>query len=266
MNSRYETKTVTFRVRIETRSLLQAFEPLSDDGVEIEKSKDGFVLKKIVEAQSAIDAENSARNWAQMLSKALSLVKGLPVQIGTISTNRISGLSAEDTYPLTVGRASVKFPVAPLEIPLTQDILHEALSILKRIGSPSLDDHVRRAITWYERGLSGSDPVDRFIDHWIGLEALSKSYEGPVESSTCKSCGAIINPRPDAAVLRGFLDSIGFKSYNRIARNLGKTRGSLFHSAEAMVQARSMQPVLTNLLKECLLRSLAESERIASSS
>jgi len=226
------------------------------DGVEIEPRKNGFLLKKIVEAQSDIFGENDARLWAQRLGKALSLVKNLSVEIAVFAIKRIPDSSADERYPYTLERASAKLPVAPLEIPLTEDILREAFSIVKQMEFPALDDHIDRAISWFARGLAVPDIVDKFIDHWIGLEALSKAYQGRVGPETCKCCGAVTNSRPNAAVLRGFLDSVGLKGYDKIASKLGRIRGSLFHSAKAMEEAQSMQPVLASLLKECLLRSL----------
>ncbi len=243
-----------FKVQVKGRSFLRAALSLELNGLLVTPDNDGFLLTKTVEAESITAAENDVRAWAEVLADALGLVRGFPAEFSLMAASEVfrpPGLGGR----YLASTAHVKQFVEPV-VPLTADLLKDSVDLAGRISSHPAESAVRRAVSWYSRGLLDTDIIDRFVAHWISLETLSRTYQGQVDAQFCSHCGEIINPRPDRAVLRGFLDSIGFGSITKLAMKLNDIRGRLFHEAKALSEARLMQPALTSLLKECLLKIL----------
>jgi hypothetical protein len=249
-----------FEVKMQGTGALIVLAPLALGEISIEPSADGVVLTKRVRAESLRQAEEDMRSWSVVFSEALAVERGFTAQFRLLNTTQLPEQSLSGEVLLTVSAAAhADFRIKP-EVPLTIDLLRDALVLMEKIASFPPNDLVRRASNWYSVGTQDPDPINKFMAHWVSLETLSQTYQGEVEPTKCANpeCGRDLNPRPDGAVLREFLKALGFnQSVVGIAKKISEIRGRLFHKAGAVSEARSMQPVLSDLLKECLKRTFA---------
>ena len=196
-------------------------------------------------------------SWARTLAEALSLLKGIPVFSMLKNVNPILETPPKGQLFIVSGMAHAELKAGPVEATLTPEILRDAIGLVERISSDTSMELFHRAMSWYARGVADSDLVDKFIDHWIALETLSNTYEGPVDSRKCPRCDSVIDPKPDRAVLRAFLNHLDLQNLTETVMESSGIRGRLFHEARATEEARSMQPILTEALKHCLFKCLA---------
>lgn len=221
-------------------------------GVEFVPAAAGFVVKKEVEGTTFDKAESSAELWACSFREAFCLVKKTPVRIDLDRVEQVGPAG-----PTLEARGFLHHSItARITVSLEADEISTTLEVAEKLNAQNPDSLVMRAANWYVRGQADSDPLDRFIDHWIGLETLSNTYSGQVDPSRCMCCDNIINSRPHGGVLRAFLSNRGLGHKAELAMELANIRGKLFHVATAVEQAVSKLPDLTSLLQESLLASL----------
>ncbi len=248
----------SFKVLLSGRGLLNVSGQFEIDNVNIEPQDNGlgFRVTVVISSQTIEAAEKEALRWAGKLEEAIALAtkQWVRFKLETIDALPSSGQENESSsFRGYIGFSSI--------IPKTvgRDVLDEALKLIPKLSRHKDDHLIGRAIRWYARGIEDNDFVDKFIDHWIGLETLSCTYEGDVEPYTCPGCGKVINSRPQGAVLFGFVESLKLPVDPRnYVKKLREIRGGLFHEAKAMEEAKKWQPILTDLLKACLLRTIGE--------
>lgn len=261
-------------VIVEFWGSIRAFTIIQIDKVTIEPEENGFLLKKTVEPheqdlsfgpqgapspefQRTLSVGYKVASWAQTLAEALSLMNGVPVFSMLKNVNQLPETPPEGQLFIVSGMAHAEMKAEPVEVTLTPEILKDAVGLVQRISSDPSMELFHRAMSWYARGIADSDLVDKFIDHWIALETLSNTYEGPVDPRKCPYCDNVIDPKPDRAVLRAFLHHLKLQDFTETVMESSGIRGRLFHEARATEEARSMQPLLTNALRHCLFRCLA---------
>jgi hypothetical protein len=245
-----------FKVLLSGRGLLNVSGEFEIDDVRIEPQDNllGLRVSVVIQSQDVKSAEKEALRWARKLEEGIALATKQWVEFKLESIETLPSSAQENEY--SVSRAYVAFSsIVPRTI--GRDVLTEALGLIPKLSIYKDDDLIARAVRWYARGIEDNDFVDKFIDHWIGLETLSSIYEGEVEPYTCPGCGRVLNARPQGAVLFGFVESLKLPVDPRdYVRKLRDIRGGLFHEAKAMEEARIWQPILTDLFKACLLRRI----------
>ena len=258
-----------FEVTVEFRTPLRASSSFSRDNVKIEPADYGFLLKKTVESEErwisgspphwilqtsneAFSAGYKVKEWAETLADTLALIKGVPVQAVLRGATQVS----EPVWKGEIGTVSamshMESKAEPVQEPLTEGVFTSASDLVQKITADPSKELFSRAMSWYSRGLRETDLVDKFIDHWIALETLSNTYTGPTEPKKCPYCNEVVDPKPDRAIVRGFLKSLGLQGNQKIAMKCNDIRGRLLHEAKATSEATALQPLLTNLLKTCL--------------
>ncbi len=210
-----------------------------------------------LEFQRTLSVGYRVGSWAQTLAEALCLIKGVPVLSMLKNVNQIPEIPPKGRFFTVSGMAHAELKAEPEKVNLTMELLKDAVELVRRVSSNASMELFHRAMSWYARDVADSDLVDKFIDHWIALETLSNTYHGPVEARNCPHCGNIIDPKPDRAVLRGFLNHLGLQAHTKTVMECSDIRGRLFHEARATEEARSMQPILTEALRQCQFTWLA---------
>lgn len=206
-----------------------------------------------VDADSFDEAEQRAALWGRALGDAIALITYHSADFSITESFEISEPGA-DTYGSRFHTPTI---IRPLETPVMAEELLKAATMIPGIQSRGSDtDPWRRALSWYVRGIKDQDPTDKFMDHWISLETLSKLYAGPVEPGKCPHCGEVTNPRPDARVVMAFLQDLKVEVPSNLVKLLTGIRGPLFHDARAMKEAGAIQPILRGVLSECLVKTL----------
>ena len=109
--------------------------------------------------------------------------------------------------------------------------------LLKDISNlnPSLRELALRALRWYRRGLLDEDPIDRFIDYWIALEAIGHHFAPKVN--------------PNSKVRQTLMRHITKQE----ADGMIKLRGKLFHSGmedKVANKCPRLEEILRKLIKE----------------
>jgi len=220
----------------------------------IPEDKGKFRIEKVIEEDSLDSASIISEEWAILFSQALSLLTDSTVTI------KMTGLSQLDGFigagPSMSGKVTVTY-LPPLKQIFASD-LKQVLTFIPKLEALSESDLRKRAINWFIKGMKDSDFVDRFISHWIALEALSNLYEGEVEPYTCpnQDCQHILNPRPHGSVLWSFLKSLGLKNESTDVNQMSKIRGNLFHEGKRLKEAASSQPKLQEILKQSILKTM----------
>lgn len=220
----------------------------------IPEDKGNFRIEKIIEEDSLDLASSIGEEWAILFSQALSL---LTESIVTIKVTGVSQLDGFVGYGPSMSRKiTVTYLPSPKQICVSE--LKQVLTFIPKLEALSESDLRKRAVHWYMKGMKDSDFVDRFISHWIALEALSNLYEGDVEPYTCpnQDCKHILHPRPHGSVLRSFLKSLGLKNVSNDIKQMSNIRGDLFHKGKRLKEATSSQPILQEILKQSILKTM----------
>ncbi|NLN49102.1 MAG: hypothetical protein GX154_08515 [Clostridiales bacterium] len=117
---------------------------------------------------------------------------------------------------------------------------------------------ISRAIRWYRKGLIETDPLDRFMSYWLGLENLDKTLGEMlgenIEKRNCVSCGEPYEV-PSAKGVRSLFEkhSInGVKDFKR-CRNL---RVDLQHGAGDLETAMFQVSECSELCRIILLKGI----------
>ncbi len=240
-----------------SQTVLRLSRRLKITDLTFEPADDGIHIIKTVEADTIEAAESDVGSWARTLSEAISLVTRRPVKFRIHRTVRISvpgGVSIQ-------ARGHVPAIIPPLELPIREDEITKAVRMVSEIKVHSSDeDPVRRALSWYVRGVEDSDYTDKFVDHWIALETLSALHKGPVDRQKCPHCGKMTNP-PVRSMIEALLRDFQVRTQRNLVRTLYGIRVRLFHSARATAQAKAIQPLLTGVLQECLVKCLQTSAK-----
>jgi hypothetical protein len=251
-----------FVVTFSGRSVLRLPNEVTIGKAVVEPWEEGMQTMMFIDADSFDEAERAAGLWARALGDAIALVTFHSVDFSIKESFEIPEPGAE-TYG---SRSHTPTIIRPFEIPVMENELLKAGELLEGVQAHGSDtDPWRRAMSWYVRGIKDQDPTDKFLDHWISLETLSKLYVGPVEPVKCRKCGEITNMRPDARVVMAFLQDLKVDVPANLVKLLTGIRGPLFHDARAMKEAGTIQPLLRGVLRECLVKTL-ERQQVAEAS
>ncbi len=241
-----------YEVRLSGETVLRVPQIVAANSTTFEPMRNGFQVTRTVEAENIEQAEATVGKWAQAFSDAISIVRGYSVRFQIEESVEIP---EPGSTVVCQARGHRQF-VADLALPIGEKDIVEAIRLVPKLEAHGSDDDlIRRAIRWFARGAADRDPIDQFLDHWIGLETLSGIYEGKVEPSPCACCGRQ-NRRPTAKVVQAYVSSLGVQTQRNLLRTLYAVRNHLFHRATAMTEAHAVQPLLTDVLRKCLLKSL----------
>ncbi len=272
MEEKHNKETVRLEVKIDFQSSIYASAPIQLESIKIEPTQTGFLLTKTVEFQGeylprfrdapvdsgfkmTLSEGYKAIEWAKNVAAALSLLTKAPTFTMLKTVTQVSEPVERDGQLKISSMGHGEQTAEPPKVPLTVDLLRDALELVEKL-SDSSKELLLRAIGWYARGIADTDPVYKFMDHWIALETLSNIYVGNIEPTKCSKCQTVLNRRPSRAVLREFLKSLGYDKFTNEVIKCSGIRANLFHRAGAEEDARSMQPTLSEHLRDCLFKSL----------
>jgi hypothetical protein len=244
--------------------------------IRIEPNETGFLLTKTLEFQGDLlpkfrDAPITdefkmtlsegyrVRTWAQNLAAILSLLTDVPASPMLKTVNQVSDPIPKRSHFTISGMAHAESFAEPREVPLTTELLGNALELVQKLSSTPQMELFLRAIGWYARGVADTDLIYKFKHHWIALETLSNTYDGNgnIHPRKCTNCGKTLNKRPSGSVMRAFLLSLGVQEFTGDVVRCSVIRGRLFHGAGAAEEeAITMQPILSGALRRCIFESL----------
>lgn len=113
-----------------------------------------------------------------------------------------------DFSPGTVDREILQYLPFPYRIGPSRKFSRDVFSILwdcLEATKPENRSRIHRAIRWYRKALLEYDPLDQFLNLWIGLEVINelvkRKYRLPQEKPTrsCPSCGQSVVLEPTLA-------------------------------------------------------------------
>lgn len=234
-----------FQVEFSVSGAVRIESEQSVDGYRFTPFDNGFRLMLEVSADSHDEAEAQAGATARLLLDCLTFFMGIPFEIGMVqSTSILTPEEREGTI-----RASI--PVTgTVAGKISEGDLAQAVRHANRVEGHQKTGLLIRVLRWFARGAADPDPIDKFIDYWVGLEALANSYHGDVAPRICEACGHTLDPRPVTGLLRAYFTSLDLRDEAGKVSELQSNRSDLLHEG----------------LESRALESLTEVQRILQSS
>ncbi len=238
-----------FQLTLKGRGLLRVSNFDFDDVQITSDDDDDNILNKTIEADSSNSACEKVEEWAKWFSQALLLLTG------KVLTFELKNYRQLDENIVGIIASISAIPSVTVHHNLKKEEVDMAIKLVPKLATLPSDHVFRRVLSWYGKGIRDSDIIDRFISHWIALEALSNLYTGYVEPYKCK-CGNVLNRRPHGAILRAFLESHGLKDNIRDIMKISGVRGELLHKGQRLKDAVSYQHKLQDILTQSILKTL----------
>jgi hypothetical protein len=218
--------------------------PTSDRGYEtiIVKELLETVNEKTVPMGLELRTEVKSESMNEAFLRGTSLADGLASFI-TLTTG--VGMSVPKTslcYEITPDKAHREFlqfmdnisflNVAGKTIPHEQ--LIETIDRFYKLNDSKKSERIVRAIRWYRWGTSSSDPFDRFVGYWIGLEAVNKPLQEKLgvsddTTTTCPKCAHKWTAFPTVSGIKNFVLQY-FENGEELYSQLHTLRNNLVHS------------------------------------
>jgi hypothetical protein len=145
-------------------------------------------------------ADVKALSIEEALSRGASLADGVSSFITLVSGVGMPTIRPMLCYELTEGRTEREFRqflddvtfLNPSKKALPHEELLDRIDRFYKIQEPELSERIARAIRWYRWGTGSTDPYDRFVAYWIGLEALNVNLQDRLkvedDKATCPNC------------------------------------------------------------------------------
>jgi hypothetical protein len=176
--------------------------PTPDRGYEVvvvrelgEKTRETFVPTGL-----EFRADVKALSIEEALLRGASLADGVSSFITLVSGVGMPAIQPMLCYEITEGKAEREFRqfwddvtfLNPSRKVLPHEELLDRIDRFYKIQKPELSERIVRAIRWYRWGTGSTDPYDRFVAYWIGLEALNVDLQDLLkvedDKATCPNC------------------------------------------------------------------------------
>jgi hypothetical protein len=221
------------------------------DGYSFEPTASGFTLIFEVSASSLDEAQRLAAENAGLIIDALSFTKGPALSFSLKRLNEKPDEKKAASGAITLTGIVTISASAYVVLKTGKDGVKPGIELAKRVKNLRKAQALIRSLRWYARGVGDSDPVDKFVDFWLGFESLSLTFNGSdVQAHTCGKCGAVINPRPFGGVMRAYLKSVGLHADAESISHLTSVRSDLMHRATPPTETDVKE--VQELLKKCI--------------
>jgi hypothetical protein len=250
--------------------------PILEGGVE-EITSEGPVIEVLATVPTMNEEEGKERAKAQV-----EAIAGL---LGLWGGEQVLGETVfEDYYfssPTDPEQGEVPIGVSALEpFEIHQDKLGVAETALEELRSSPISGSVKLALRWFGKALTTSSPVDAFISHFVGLEALVDGYFDSIDPSPVREQTKLLreyfeaaSPKIDQSLkwfvierVADFPLSAKFDTYlqarsgrneaeSREFRGLNRLRGEILHGKLQTISLQQVRQV-RRLLEECLAKEL----------
>ncbi|MGH7800244.1 MAG: hypothetical protein ACREOW_06375 [Thermodesulfobacteriota bacterium] len=191
-------QTLSFDMPDDVKIVVRDFIPQDPQGVPFSYN---FLIDATCYSETAEKAIEETRG------KVEGVVSIIPLSLSTFVEPCIVNLVL-DVSPETVDREILQYLPFPYRVGPSRKFNRDVFSILWKYLEESNSENrsrIHRAIRWYRKALLEYDPLDQFLNLWIGLEVINelvkRKYELPYEKPTrsCPSCGNAVVLQPTLA-------------------------------------------------------------------
>jgi hypothetical protein len=195
----------------------------------------GLELRAEVQAESIEEGMLRGASLADAVCSFITLVSGA----GTPTVRPML------CYEITDGKSEREFRqflddvsfLNPSKRVLHPEDLIDRIERTYNIKDPAVSERILRAIRWYRWGTGSTDPYDKFVAYWIGLEALNKVLQDRLkirdDKTTCQKCGYSWVTTPTVSGIREFVKQF-FDEGEQLYKRIHTLRIDLMHSKEAL--------------------------------
>jgi len=244
MAETFISTTIPLEIRLPPSQYLQVSEaPLLDIFGAYDDHADGFKIHrgiKIVTSgsfESMIEAETFAKELSMTWTALLCFTMGVKASFPRVECV-LQRIDAGGRYGLRVysyGAMAISASL-PLDIGLLTLIRERFAALPKRAM-----ERVALAVRWYTVGLGQEDDLNRFLSHWIGLEAIGDVLHNKVHESDRAACQICNHPagghhRGSAGGMKHALAVVSGRS--ELYSELGHARNRLFHGLDEIQMHR----------------------------
>ncbi len=213
----------------------------------------GLTFDVTIEATTRNEAIESARRTADGIASFVTLTTG--VGIPALQLIKCLDMAANKTEREYVQFYSDLPAGQPSRGNLNPQTLIKALDRYFAISDPKLLSRVARAVRWYRRGITSTDPFDRFSSYWIGMEALNKALQNMLdlkdEEDFCPNCSYSLGKSESMSGAKAFIDKF-FDNSGSLFKSLRNYRVKIIHSTtdlqDIVQEVSNLAPTLGNIV------------------
>lgn len=203
------------------------------------------------------EAETFAKELSMTWTALLCFTMGVKASLPRVEC-ALQRIDAGGRYRLRVysyGAMGVSANL-PLDIGLLMPI-HERIAALPERAM----ERVALAVRWYTVGLGQEDDLNRFLSHWIGLEAIGDLLHNKVHKADRAACQTCNHPaggdhRGSAGGMKHALAVVGGRS--ELYSELNNARDRLFHGLDEIQMHRETIVKNVAALETALGRGILE--------
>lgn len=230
-------------------SVVRAYWMLAGDGAADVELPRGVRAVLEIRAADITAAEDQSLDLARHLTRTIGFFAGAPwaePRIERIARCDHGYLVEQWDYWYDDERHPSTVPVEPFQIEM----------IIRRLEAldSDLSARVRFAIRWHSRAAQASDPVDKYLAVWLGLEAISPSlHERWHQTDRCEICSSPTRRSTRSSQFAGIEHLIALTSpelLNEISFDeLRRIRNNIVHALDpADTSAKNLERAVVDLL------------------